>query len=164
MRNRSFRIRALSAALAADIRRTRRDAYGNVLQTRDAEGGEPCRVCLRDARAGEPLLLFSYASVPAPRPYHNVGPIFIHAEACPAYEDGGGATPEQLTRRLLSLHVHDADGEMVTADVVAGAELDATVEQMFARADAAYILVHNARPGCFACRIERARPELRPEL
>jgi len=45
---------------------------------------------------------------------------------------------------------------LIGAEVVNGAELDATVRGIFASEAASYLQVHNARPGCYNCRVVRA--------
>ncbi|HTE53129.1 MAG TPA: DUF1203 domain-containing protein [Kofleriaceae bacterium] len=40
--------------------------------------------------------------------------------------------------------------------IPAGTELAALIERLFADADTAYLHVHNARPGCYAARVDRA--------
>lgn len=48
-----------------------------------ANGGEPVRCCLRDAVAGESLLLANYRpALPADSPYQEVGAVFIHENEC----------------------------------------------------------------------------------
>jgi hypothetical protein len=64
--------------------------------------------------------------------------------------------PEVLARRLLSLRAYDTQGMMLSADVVQGREIRPVIEAMFADPSVAYIHAHNAKPGCFAARIDRA--------
>ncbi len=45
---------------------------------------------------------------------------------------------------------------MVDADVVDGRELESVINRMFNDARVTYLHVHFARPGCFACRVDRA--------
>ena len=60
-----------------------------------ASGGERLRCCLRDAAADERLLLVSYRPpLPAPSPYAETGPVFVHAEPCEG--------PERLDRFPVS--------------------------------------------------------------
>jgi len=63
--------------------------------------------------------------------------------------------PAQQRIRLLSVRAYDADGIMVDADVQEGAELEAVIRRMFARDDVAFLHAHNARRGCYSCRIDR---------
>jgi hypothetical protein len=45
---------------------------------------------------------------------------------------------------------------MRAAEVVQGAELAQLIERMFGDAQVVYLHVHNARPGCFAARVDRS--------
>jgi hypothetical protein len=44
---------------------------------------------------------------------------------------------------------------MVEADVVEGRLARALIARMFANPEIAYLHVHNAKPGCFNCRVDR---------
>lgn len=121
----------------------------------DRSPGFPCRVSLEDAVPGEPVLLVHYEHQPADTPYRAGHAIFVREgakEARPAV----GEVPEVLRRRLLSVRAFDAVGMMVDADVVEGPALETLIQRLFARPEAAYLHVHNARPGCYAARADRA--------
>ena len=60
-----------------------------------------------------------------------------------------------LQTRQLSLRAYDADGLIVDADVVEGRDVEPALERLFARTDTAYIHVHNAKRGCYSCRVDR---------
>ena len=45
---------------------------------------------------------------------------------------------------------------MVTAEVAQGTALEEVLERMLADGGVDYLHVHNAKPGCFNCRVERA--------
>jgi hypothetical protein len=45
---------------------------------------------------------------------------------------------------------------MCDADVCDGGELAMHLSRVFADARVAYVHVHYAKPGCFACRVDRA--------
>jgi hypothetical protein len=45
---------------------------------------------------------------------------------------------------------------MVDADVVDGAESDALIRRLLARADTDYLHVHFAKRGCFAAKVTRS--------
>ena len=45
---------------------------------------------------------------------------------------------------------------MVDADVVDGAAAEPLIQRYLARADVAYLHIHFARRGCYACRADRA--------
>jgi hypothetical protein len=116
----------------------------------------PCRRCLRDAEPGEQVVLLSYDPFDdaTSSAYRQPGPIFVHAEPC-AYEPSD-TLPDQLTRRLLSVRSFAADHAMQRGVVIQGVELRETVERLLADESVAYLHVHNAGPGCFATRIDRA--------
>jgi hypothetical protein len=120
----------------------------------DAPIGYPCRLTLEDAPVGEEVLLLPFMHQDSPSPYRASGPIFVRrgiAEArCIA-----GELPAYLTRRLLSVRAYDDADMMVAADVVEGCEAGPLFESLLARPEVAYLHVHFAKRGCFACRVER---------
>ena len=63
--------------------------------------------------------------------------------------------PDQQRRRLLSVLAYDAEHSMVDAEVASGAELEALIERFFGNERVDYLHVHNARRGCYACRVDR---------
>jgi hypothetical protein len=120
----------------------------------DRKPGFPCRVSLEDASPGEVVILAPFVHQPADSPYRASGPIFIRdgaRRAAPAI----GAVPELLRSRMLSVRAYDPESLMREADVVDGRELEAVVQRMFGDARVGYLHVHFARPGCYACRIDR---------
>jgi hypothetical protein len=58
--------------------------------------------------------------------------------------------------RLLSLRAYDAGDMMIESDAVSPPAVEAAIRTLLADARVAYLHVHNARPGCFACRVDRA--------
>jgi Protein of unknown function (DUF1203) len=64
--------------------------------------------------------------------------------------------PPVFRIRQLSLRAYNADDMMIDADVVLGDDAEDVLTRLFVRKDTAYIHVHNAKRGCFACRVERA--------
>ena len=131
------------------------EARGMRRMTADAKPGYPCRVSLQDAEPGERLILLPFEHQPAHSPYRASGPIFVR-EAAGAPFDEVDVVPAVLRGRLLSLRAYDAAGFIVDAEVVPGDEIEPLIERFFARAEVSTIHVHNAKRGCYACRIERA--------
>lgn len=120
----------------------------------DAKPGFPCRVGLVDAEPGERLILLPFEHQPAHSPYRASGPIFVR-EAARAPFDQAGVVPPVLRGRQLSVRAYDAAGLMVDADVLDGNDVERAIARFFARDDVAYLHVHNAKRGCYACRIDR---------
>lgn len=119
----------------------------------DARPGDPCRVTLEDAAPGESLFLLNWRRLDGDTPYRSDGPIFVR-EAAAASARFRNAIPEQQRGRLLSVRAYDGDGGMRDADVVEGIALEARVARFFADARIVFLHVHNARRGCYACRID----------
>ncbi|HSD17448.1 MAG TPA: DUF1203 domain-containing protein [Thermomonas sp.] len=120
----------------------------------DARPAYPCRVSLRDAGEGERLLLLPYVHHDVDTPYRASGPIYVREAAVRALPEVD-AVPALLRPRLLSLRAYDARGMMLSADVVPGNEVESGIAQLFALDRSAYLHVHYAKPGCYACRVER---------
>ena len=104
----AFAIRALPIGVLDAVRSGGPDASGTPAVLVEASGGEPLRCCLRDAVAGEPLLLFGYRPPTADGPYVELGPVFAHAEPCPAYD--GRGYPRQWLGRPQVLRAYDDRG------------------------------------------------------
>lgn len=120
----------------------------------DDATGFPCRVSLAHAAPGEALVLLSFEHQGAHSPYRAAGPIFVRKAATIAF-DAVNTIPEPLLTRLLSVRAYDQQNLIVVADVVDGKALASMIEIFFNRADVAYLHVHYARRGCYACRIDR---------
>jgi hypothetical protein len=56
---------------------------------------------------------------------------------------------------LLSVRAYDARDWIVAAEVTPGTELEPLIERLFADPRIAYLHLHNARPGCYAARVDR---------
>lgn len=115
----------------------------------------PCRVSLRDAEPGEVSILLHHAHLVAPgSPYRAAGPIYVR-EGVRETASFVNHVPAQQRTRLLSVRAYDADGLMVDAEVAEGTELETLIERFFRRDDVAFLHAHNARRGCYSCRIDR---------
>ena len=128
-------------------------AHGATRVVADATPGFPDRIELRDADAGEALLLVNYIHQPAATAYRASHAIFVREGAGVAY-DAIDTVPEAIRRRPISLRGFDASGNMVDAALVDGAALAAAIDAMFA-GPAAYLHAHYAVRGCYAARIDR---------
>ncbi|MBB4132736.1 DUF1203 domain-containing protein [Xanthomonas sp. 3075] len=120
----------------------------------DADRGFPCRVSLQDAAAGELLLLLPYLHQPADAPYRASGPIFVRVAAMPAQLEND-AVPLAIRSRLISLRGYDHRDHLVTAEVCEGEAVAAWLRQCLDDRQIAYVHLHHARQGCYACRADR---------
>ncbi|MDQ6781101.1 MAG: DUF1203 domain-containing protein [Candidatus Eremiobacteraeota bacterium] len=149
-------IRALPGDVAATLRRTLKDDYGNALHPQDGEGSAPCRSCLRCSDPGEEVILFSYRPFAAPALYQEVGPVFIHARQCATYPSDAGF-PAAFRTRPLILRPYDVHDAICGSQVLsAPGEAEDQLEHMLADANVAYVHARSATRGCYLFRVERA--------
>jgi hypothetical protein len=120
----------------------------------DAKPGFPCRISLVDAEIGEELLLLPYCHQPADSPYHASGPIFIRKNAAQRLGDAA-EIPPYVTVRLISARAYDERHWIADAEVCPGTEVAGVIRRFFDDPRVRYIHLHNAKRGCFSCRVER---------
>jgi len=128
---------------------------GVVRKTVDSHPGFPCRVSLADAAIGETVLLLNYEHQPACSPYRATHAIFVREGAKEAHPQVN-EVPQVLRSRLLSVRAFDEAGMMLDADATMGHELEPAIARLFADPAVAYLHLHNAKPGCYAARVDRA--------
>jgi hypothetical protein len=149
---------ALETTAVAALQAGGPDANGQVPEHMISDGdGNPCRHCLQNIAADAPMLVLAFRPFPAPQPYAEQGPIFLHAEACPRY-DGGGAMPAIFDGVPdLIVRGYGSDDRIVygTGQVVLTEQLEKRARELLARDDVAYLHVRSARNNCYQCRIER---------
>lgn len=131
------------------------EKIGAIKMTVDKFPGFPCRISLEDAEIGEEVLLLPYKHHKTNSPYQSSGPIFIRKRAnTPIFENN--EIPTIFNHRLLSLRSYDENGIMKQAIVIEGSSLKEEIIRTFENEKIDYIHIHNAKPGCFACLVERA--------
>jgi len=116
--------------------------------------GFPERIEMRDAEAGETLLLVNFEHQSADTPFRSSHAVYVREGATESRSFDG--LPEVLRRRLLSLRGFSSEGMLVEADVVDGSEAGPLIERLLSDPAVAYIHAHSARPGCYLARIDRA--------
>lgn len=131
-------------------------AYGNRPERHVSDGdGVPCRHCLRNVEEGEPYLVLAYRPFSSAQPYAETGPIFLHADKCPAPD--GNAMPAILTASTeYLLRGYGADERIVygTGGVVPQPRIEERAEELLTRPDVAFVHVRSAKYSCYQCRIE----------
>jgi len=153
----SFQIVALSPTPFEPLFALSTDALAarGIRRVRAAAGaGFPCRVGLVDADAGDELLLLPFEHLGTRSPYRASGPVFVR-RGVPRAVLAPGEIPPYVTRRMMSVRGYDADDMMVDAEVCEGADVRGALERMLADDAVAFIHLHNAKRGCFSCRVER---------
>jgi len=128
---------------------------GILRRTADKCPGFPCRVSLLDAEPDERVLLLNYEHLSVTSPYRSRHAIYVRENAVQAHL-AVNEVPQLLATRLLSLRAFDNAGMMRAADVVQGKDIVPVIEGMLKDVEVAYLHVHNAKPGCFAARVDRA--------
>jgi hypothetical protein len=127
---------------------------GAVKMIVDEFPGFPCRVSLQDATIGEEIILLPFHHHKTDSPYQAIGPIFIRKNAIEAIL-GLNEIPIMLLHRLLSLRCYTKQGIMIQATVVEGKIVSDTLHELFTNKEIAYVHIHNAKPGCYNCVVER---------
>jgi hypothetical protein len=153
-----LRFVALDSDLARAWRSGAPDANGQAPERQLSDGGgNPCRHCLDDIAEGRPMLVLAHRPFPALQPYAEVGPIFLHAEDCPRYEESADVPAMLLRREAILLRGYGADDRIVdgTGRVIPTEEIAAMASHLFERDDIAYIHLRSASNSCYQCRIER---------
>ena len=120
----------------------------------DRQPGYPCRVSLTDSKPGDELLLVNYEHLPVASPYRMRFAIFVR-KGDQTY-DKIDTVPEQLRQRTLAVRAFDRHGMMLSFDLADGHQLEQAIDKLFANANAEYLHVHFAAPGCYAALVERA--------
>lgn len=153
----SIRFEALPTETVRALQAGGADAYGLTPERRVSDGdGVPCRHCLRNVAAGDGYLVLAHRPFPAPQPYAETGPIFLHADPC---ERGGGDSgmPEILESPDYIVRGYGTDDRIVygTGGVIATPSIIARAEELLARPGVAYVHVRSARNNCYQCRIDQ---------
>jgi hypothetical protein len=152
----TFQLHTLPPAVLERARSIGLDASGAPVRRIEAEGGEPLRCCLRNARPGDACLLFNFEPpLPAGTPYRELGAVFTHAEDCPG--------PEFLDRyptawygRPQVLRAYDARGWIHPSTTVHdGRDPEAAIAAIFLHPEVVEIHSRNIAYGCYMFTITR---------
>ena len=153
----SFIVTSLETAVADEMRNAPRDAHGNALHAEmQTAPGNPCRHCLRRAKPGERLVLFSYSPFDVRNPYNEVGPVFVHADGCPRYTQTD-RLPEDFLNRPIVLRGYDDQQRIADVAVVVDGATQRRVEELLADPKIAFVHARSFTHGCFLFRVDRAR-------
>ena len=140
------------------IRSAGKDEHGNDFVVRPAEGWEPLRCCLRDARAGESVALVSYSPFTMRSPWTEVGPVFVHGEACDRDQPPTELPADMRTGpRVLRTYFDDEslDYDDITF-VPEGEDVEPALRDLLARPQVAAVHVRASLSQCFLYEVRRA--------
>ncbi|MCX5211063.1 DUF1203 domain-containing protein [Kitasatospora sp. NBC_00240] len=140
--------------------RERDDAGRPPVLSVDEEGGAPLRCCLTRARPGERIALLSYAPLrrwaeetgAEPGPYDEVGPVFVHAQACPG---AGSAWPAGFHGSERVLRAYDRRGHILGGTVVTPDTAETAARGLLADPEVALVHVRALEFGCFLHEVRR---------
>ena len=154
----SIKFIALETSIVRALQEGGPDANGQVPERQVSPGsGIPCRHCLRPVAEGEPFLVLAHRPFPAPQPYAEQGPIFLHAKACPRHEEGA-AVPSMLASPRYIVRGYNKDDRIVygSGQIVPTGDIPAAASKMFEDPRIAYVHVRSASNNCYQCRVDRA--------
>jgi Protein of unknown function (DUF1203) len=146
-----FTVHALSESVAEDARRSR-----GAVPAATGDGPYPVRCCLADVEDGAGVVLASVMPFRGESPYATRSPVYVHAAQCAGHAEQPGTIPDMLRGRLLSVRAYDGAHMLTGTEVLPGTDLEGAIERLLGDAPGAYLHVHFAGPGCYACRIDRA--------
>jgi uncharacterized protein DUF1203 len=155
MTSTAFRIHALAPELLERVRATGLDASGNPVARVTAQGTEPLRCCLRNARPGEALILFGHEPPIGASPYREVGAVFACAEPCPGFADPS-SYPAAWHGKPQVVRSYDQRGWIHEALVHDGQDPEAAIARLLADPEAVQVHSRNVAYGCFMFRVTRA--------
>jgi hypothetical protein len=152
----TFRIHPIPADVLAEVRRCGRGDAGYPVEHLCAEGGEPLRCCLRNAVAGEALILFGYAPPMPASPYTEIGAVYAHAADCP-----GPLQPDRYPADWLgkpqALRAYDARGWIHPATTTHdGSDPQGAIAEVLADPGVVQVHSRNLAYGCFMFAVTRA--------
>jgi Protein of unknown function (DUF1203) len=160
-----IRVMGIPTEVAEEVRSTMRaPGYGFPAHAEVGTDAAPCRHCLRAIDPGQPgRILFTYDRFAGVEQLPQPGPVYIHAEACPRYEENAGF-PEELRGSPRTLEAYAHGRRLLAQEYVSDGKFEPVMERLFARPEVDYIQVNSTTAGCFTFRIERDnRPEGREQ-
>ncbi|MCJ8324961.1 MAG: DUF1203 domain-containing protein [Rhizobiales bacterium] len=120
-------------------------------------GGMPCRHCLADIARGDEFFTLAYSPFETQHAYAEVGPIFLHANACEAFK-AAGMPPSFLQREYYMMRGYSKTTKAIiygTGQRVATADIEVAVAKILQDDDCDYVHLRSASYTCFACKIVR---------
>lgn len=149
---------AMDTGTAERLRAGGPDANGMPAERRVSDGdGVPCRHCETEVAAGEPYLVAAHRPFSTVQPYAEVGPVFLHADACPRHRPDAGMPEMFRSWERVLIRGYDADERIVygTGRIVEADRIEAEAAELLALPRVAFVHLRSARNNCWHARIER---------
>lgn len=153
----SFVIERIPADVLASVRATGTGHDGVPAARATANGGEPVRCCLTDARPGDELILFGYAPpLPDTSPYQETGAVYAHAGECPT-EPAPDRYPSDWYGRPQVLRAYDRRGWIhPSSRTHDGRAPEREIAEILADPDVVEVHSRNIVYGCYMFTVRRA--------
>lgn len=149
-----MRIHKIPSTVFDEMRTSGVDTSGHPVQHVVAQGGEPLRCCLRDARPGEQMMLFGYEPPLPPSPYREMGAVYAHHEPC-SEPTSDQSYPPAWIGRAQALRGYDSRGWIHRATVHDGQDPEAMIGDVLSDPQVVEIHSHNLAYGCYMFTITR---------
>lgn len=152
----TYKVKPIAKEISEKVRQTLiSPQYKHPASVSLATGYGPCRSCLRTFEAGEEeRILFTYNAFEGLSNLPLPGPIFVHRNACEAY-DGPHFPPDLIDLPLLFEGFGD-NSDLIIRERVDKNRIDDQIEEILRSESVRFINIRNAEAGCFVARVERA--------
>ena len=116
----------------------------------------PCRHCLQRIAEGDEMLILSYRPFESVQAYAETGPIFLHKNDCPHYQQEQlPAWFQHLDPAVIRGYNQNDTIVYETGAIVAGAEITDACRAILNNPEVSYVHIRS-KFNCFQCRVERA--------
>jgi hypothetical protein len=132
------------------------DVSGHPVAHIKANGGEPLRCCLRNAREGEDILLFGYEpALPEESPYREIGAVYTHATKCAGWNPSSTYPPDWYGRPQV-LRAYDRSGWIHPSTTMHdGTDPDSAIASVLSDPEVVEVHSRNIAYGCFMFVVRR---------
>ncbi|HKA20296.1 MAG TPA: DUF1203 domain-containing protein [Blastocatellia bacterium] len=153
----TFLIYPLAKQVAATLKETMRDKFGNEPKVEEAQSRRSiCRRCLRRFNHGEQRLLFKYRPFEKEGVFAEAGPIYIHETDCQPESEILTGYPDDFRELPLLLRAYTEEDDQVHSKLIKDGNAETIIDLFFADPTVAYIHLRDGESGCYYARIERA--------
>ena len=151
----TLKVVGIPTEAAERARTTQRDDFGHDLHPEIIQNTAPCRHCLRIAQPGEKMLLLSYRPFAADfGPYSEIGPIFIHADACERYREER-VIPADFDARELVIRAYNHQHAIYDSTIASPGMALQRAAAFLEDPNVAYVHARHTTYTCFDFQIER---------